>query len=352
MRALRRSARTTTCARSWGLILCALLCGIVAAPPSARGADERLQRVGGEAFTDPDDRVEMPPEWVKKRIGREAWSRGTDVAITLDQHLYAALLPLIQRYAREHRLAVAVKEGTCGVTTGLLARKMADVGGFCCPPAKSDRLPGIQHHTVGIAALALLVNPSNPVEHVTLDQARALFQGRIERWSELRTARGSAGPDVRVQPVIRLHCPSRPGHWRLLLDHEELFAPNAQEVSAIPDMIRAVAADRRAVGHEVMYMTRLFVEQGKTKPLRIDGASPLEPDRLVAGDYPLYRTFVITTWENPESANPRARALVAHLLKAVDAGALDPRLGIVPSARLRDAGWKFRGDELVGEPGR
>jgi ABC-type phosphate transport system substrate-binding protein len=274
------------------------------------------------------------------------------VAVTLDQHLYAALLPLIQSYARNHRLNVAVKEGTCGIATGLLARKMADVGGFCCPPAKSDRLPGIEHHTVGIAALALVVHPSNPVEHVTLDQARALFQGRIERWSELSTARGSAGPDVRVQPVIRLHCASRPGHWRLLLDNEDLFAPTAQEVSAIPDMIRAVSADRRAVGHEVVYMTRHFIEEGRTKPLKIDGASPLENARLVGGDYPLYRTFVITTWENPESANPHARALVAHLMKAVDAGALHPRFGIVPSARLREAGWKFRGDELVGEPDR
>jgi ABC-type phosphate transport system substrate-binding protein len=352
MRALQTSLGAPLCARSWRLILGPLLCAIVAAPPPARAADERLQRVGGEAFTDPHDRAEMPPEWVKKQIGREEWSRGADVAITLDQHLYPALLPLIQRYARKHRFTVAVKEGTCGVTTGLLARKLADVGGFCCPPAKSDRMPGIAHHTVGIAALALLVNPSNPVEHVTLDQARGIFQGRIERWSELRTARGSPGPDVRIQPVVRLHCPSRPGHWRLLLDDEELFSPTAQEVSAIPDMIRAVAADRRAVGHEVMYMARTFVEEGKTKPLKIDGASPLEPDRLAAGDYPLYRTFVITTWENPESANPRARALVAHLLQAADAGAVDPKFGIVPAARLRAAGWKFRGDELVGEPGR
>jgi ABC-type phosphate transport system substrate-binding protein len=340
------------CSRSRRLLLGPLLCALVAAPQAARGADERLHRVGGEAFTDPDDRAEMPPGWIAKQIGREEWSRGADVAITLDQHLYPALLPLIQSYARKHRLEVAVKEGTCGITTGLLARKMADVGGFCCPPAKSDRLPGIQHHTVGIAALALVVHPANPVEHVTLDQARGLFQGKIERWSELSTASGSPGPESRVQPVIRLHCPSRPGHWRLLLDDEELFAPTAQEVSAIPDMIRAVAADRRAVGHEVMYMTRHFIEEGRTKPLKIDGASPLETAGLVAGDYPLYRTFVITTWENPQSANPRARALVAHLLAAADAGALDPKFGIVPSARLREAGWKFRGDELVGEPSR
>jgi hypothetical protein len=329
-----------------------LLLAIASGAGVARGADERLQRVGGAAFTDPDDRMEMPREWVEKPIGREEWSRGADVAVTLDQHLYPALLPIIQRYAREHRVDVAVKEGTCGITTGLLSRKMADVGGFCCPPAKTDRLPGIEHHTVGIAALALVVNPSNPVDDMTLDQARGLFQGRIERWSQLETPGGSPGPDIRVQPVIRLHCPARPGHWRLLLDNEELFAPTAKEVSAIPDMIAAVAGNPRAVGHEVMYMTRRFIDQGKTKPLEIDGVSPLDDARLLAGDYPLYRTFVITTWVNPESSNSAARALVAHLLERANAGGLDARFGIVPAARLRQAGWKFRGDELVGEPTR
>jgi phosphate transport system substrate-binding protein len=346
------SVRTATCPRSRGLALGAVLLAVALAPRHPNAADERLHRAGGIAFTDPDDRMEMPREWVEKPIGREDWSRGADVAITLDQHLYPALLPIIQRYAREHRLNVAVKEGTCGITTGLLSRKMADVGGFCCPPSKADRLPGIEHHTVGIAALALVINPSNPVEDVTLEQARGLFQGKIERWSELARPDGSRGPDARVQPVVRLHCPTRPGHWRLLLDNEELFAPAAREVSAIPDMISAVAANPRAVGHEVMYMTRRFIDQGKTKALKIGGVSPLDGDRLAAGDYPLYRTFVVTTWESPESANPAARALIAHVLGRVDAGAVGAEFGIVPAARLREAGWKFRGDELIGEPTR
>lgn len=346
------SVRTATSSWSRRLTVGPLFCAIVFGAGVARSADERLERVGGKAFTDPNDRVEMPRTWVEKPIGREEWSRGADIAITLDQHLYPALLPIIRSYAREHHLNVAVQEGTCGITTGLLSRKLADVGGFCCPPAKTDRLPGIEHHTVGIAALALVINPSNPVEDVTLEQARGLFQGKIERWSELKSRNGSPGPDARVQPVIRLHCPARPGHWRLLLDNEELFGPAAREVSAIPDMIRAVAANPRAVGHEVMYMTRRFIDQGNTKPLNINGVSPLDSARLVAGDYPLYRTFVVTTWQNAESANPAARALIAHLQERVDAGALNAKFGIVPSAKLRQAGWKFRGDELVGEPTR
>ncbi len=346
------SARTSTRLRSRCAAVFVLAAAVSVGARSAQAADERLERIGGKGFTDPDGRMPMPRSWVERPIGREEWSRGADVVVTLDQHLYPALLPLIQVYARQQHLNVAVKDGTCGITAGQISRKTADVGGFCCPPAKTDRLPGIQHHTIGIAALALVVHPSNPIDGVTLSQARALFQGDIERWSELRRRDGSPGPDWRVQPIIRLHCPSRPGHWRLLLDNEELFSPEAHDVSAITDMIREVASSRSAVGHEVVYMTRAFVDQGKTKLLAIDGVSPLDAGRLAAGEYPLYRTFNVTTWENPESANPAAKALVAHLRERVDAGALGDEFAIVPATRLRQAGWKFRGDELVGEPTR
>lgn len=346
------SARTATRLGSCWRAAFALAAVVALGASRAQAIDERLERAGGKGFTDPDDRMEMPRSWVQKPIGREEWSRGADVAVVLDQQLYPALLPIIQAYAREHRLNVAVKEGTCGITAGLLSRKMADIGGFCCPPGKADRLPGMEHHTVGIAALALIVHPSNPVDGVTLAQARALFHGRIERWSELRNRDGSPGPKARVQPVIRLHCPARPGHWRLLLDNEELFSPDAHDVSAIADMIREVAANPRAVGHEVAYMTRAFADQGKTKMLSIGGVSPFDGARLAAGEYPLYRTFGVTTWENAESANPAARALVAHIKEKVDAGALGDEFAIVPAAKLREAGWRFRGDELVGEPTR
>jgi hypothetical protein len=46
--------------------------------------------------------------------------------------------------------------------------------------------------------------------------------------------------------------------------------------------------------------------------------------------------------------NPRARALVDYLLKEVDI--LGSEFGFVPASILSKAGWKFKGDELIGEP--
>jgi len=46
--------------------------------------------------------------------------------------------------------------------------------------------------------------------------------------------------------------------------------------------------------------------------------------------------------------NPRARALVDYLLKEVHS--LGAEFGFVPASKLSKAGWKFKGDELIGEP--
>ena len=89
-------------------------------------------------------------------------------------------------------------------------------------------------------------------------------------------------------------------------------------------------------------------QKRKLKPLRINGYSPEEQAHLISGDYPLYFTYNITTWERKENRNPHAQKLVEYILKHSDQ--IDPKVGIVPANILRKAGWKFKGNELIGEP--
>jgi hypothetical protein len=193
----------------------------------------------------------MPPEWVKKPITNEKWADKADVSVTLEQDVYQMILPLIQKYAKQRGLKISVKEGTCGISAGMLARKAVDVGGFCCPPGREDRLPGLSFHTLGIVAKAFLVHPENPVESVSAMELRDIFQGKLYRWSQLKTRNGKPGPQWVIRSIGRLHCPLRPGHWRLLLDNPDLFSPRLYEVGSMPDMIAQVSANKGAIGWEV-----------------------------------------------------------------------------------------------------
>lgn len=302
--------------------------------------------LGGRPFSPPGDVVAMPETWHAKSLSRP---KDADLALAIDQQLYPALLPLVQEFARRHGVKVALQEGTCGVAAGALAEKSADVTGMCCPPGPLDRMPGVRYHTIGIAALALIVHPGNPVTEVSLDQARRMFGGKTRSWSELPMDGFKAGPAADIRAVTRLHCKPRPGHWRLLLDNENLFAADMHEVPAIRDMIAEVGGSSTALGYETLWHITDNVSAAKVKPLKLDGVDPADRAALAEGRYPLYRVMNITSWEGKE-ANPMAAKLVAWLVEK--APEIAPAYGIVPAADLRRRGWKFSGDEIVGGPVR
>ncbi len=304
----------------------------------------------GKAFTEPAFVQQMPSGWEEKPIIHNPAAGQIDLAVTLDQHLYQLLPRAIDEYGGAHGLRIAVSEGTCGITAGKLVRKTVDVGGYCCPPGKTDRLPGLRFHTMGILPLQILVHVDNPIDNITLQQAREIFRGKIYRWSEIKDSQGQPGPDLVIQTIGRLHCKIRPGHWRLLLDNEDLFGPRLQEVGTIPDMISLVANSQDAVGYEVgMMAERYRSHEGSVKALAIDGWEPTM-DNLLAGRYPFYRTLNLTTWEGESVKNPEADKLVEYLLALDDQ--LAGQVGLVSALSLRKQGWQFRGNELVGEPGK
>jgi len=302
----------------------------------------------GEAFTDPLKMVQMTKQWGEQPIRYDKWAKGSDIALSLDQHLYHAILPVIEAYAKDRGLKIAVQEGTCGVAGGMIVRKQVDIAGYCCPAGDVDRMPGLQYHTLGIAAVGILVNKDNPVSNLPLNTVRAIFQGKYFKWSEIMTENGKQGPDMLIQAVARLHCPNRPGHWRLLLDNPNLFGPRVNEVGTIEDMLAQIASNKGAIGHEVPWNIHRYGYTGKIKFINIDGYSPVVPEHLLTLRYDHYRTYILNTWEGKSTENPEAKKLVAYLLNAAEH--LDSGYGIIPASQLRKNGWKFQGDELIGEP--
>ncbi len=328
-------------------LLCLTMSLLIGSTAKSAHPMEDIQR---PAFLDPSRQVQMPEDWIQKPVIHKKGFQNADLVISFNQQIYHTFLPIIQGYAREHGLNIVVEEGYCGNSAGALASKSIDMGMYCCPPGPTDRLPGLRFHTLGITAIALLVHPDNPIESITIKQARDIFQGEIYRWSEVQDAKGNRGSDLPIRPIARLHCKKRPGHWRLLLDNEDLFTPRLKEVGAIPDMISVVSANPGTIGYETLWMAHhRYKQKGGIKALKIDGRAPNEFNHLISGRYPLYRVFSITTWEGKNVANPHAQKLVDHLLQKFKS--LDSKLGIIPASRLRKAGWIFNGSELVGEPG-
>ncbi|ABK44592.1 phosphate ABC transporter substrate-binding protein, PhoT family [Magnetococcus marinus MC-1] len=301
----------------------------------------------GPSFSDPDFRVAKSPEWQQQPIHYGEWAKGADLAITLDQHLYAALTPMVAQFAKQHGIEIAMKEGTCGVSQGLLNRKRVDMAGFCCPPANTDRLPGLIFHTLSISALAVIVSPSNPLANLSQQQVRDIFQGHLSHWDQVEGFQPGTLQNLAIWPVGRLHCTIRPGHWRRILAHENLFSPRLDEAGTIPEMIRKVGSYPNAIGYEVLWDIKQF--SGTKYPVKILNIDTLQPDddqALLEGRYPFYRTHSIAIWQ--KQPNPHAVALLEYLKSQLNK--IPSLYHLIPAARLRQYGWQFRGDELIGAP--
>ncbi|MEO5362071.1 MAG: hypothetical protein H7838_00385 [Magnetococcus sp. DMHC-8] len=303
----------------------------------------------GAPFSDPAEVTSKPEEWQQQPIRYREQDAGAEVVLLLDQNIYPGLLPLVQEYAKAHRVKVSVREGTCGPAAEGIMRKEVDVGGSCCPAARVDRLPGLRWHTVGISPLPILANAADPVDQLTTEQVRDVFRGKLTRWSQIPGIGEKYPKDLLIRPITRLHCKFRPGHWRLILDNEELFGPRINEVGTILDMVTHVAKHPGTLGYvENWQLLNDSKHKNTVKSIRVDGHDPLDVNTLKTGRYPFYWVYNVSTWSAANTAKPQAQQLVQYLMD--NAGRIDPSFHVVPAAELKKHGWKFKDDELIGEP--
>lgn len=330
--------------RYQSVLACLLIC-LFTGLSTANATDSHI--LSGPHFSNPTDYAPVPADWQDRPIEYDATWRDADLVVALGQQTHPVFHKLIAEYATQHKLNIVLQQGTCGITAGRLLKKNVDIGAFCCPPGKTDRLPGMVFHSLGISPIALIVHPDNPLENITTQQARDIFQGKIARWSRINKYHPANIKDL-IKPVGRLHCKIRPGHWRLLLKDDNQFSPRLFEVGVIPDMISQVARNSSAIGWEVPLMTIHHQDRGRIKMLKIDGHAPTDLEHLLAGNYPLYRSYSLTTWEKDSKTNRLARKLVHHLQEHIEK--IHKDIVYVPPSMLKNAGWKFHGDELIGEP--
>ena len=299
-------------------------------------------------FSSPDSIVHMPETWVESKITYTDDMPDADIVMVLDQQTYPAFAERIKHFAEKNGINMVLKRGTCGVSAGGLAKKNIDIGGYCCPPGKKDRLPGLEFHTIGIAPISLLVHKDNPINNITLKQAKMIFGGEIFRWSELKTENGKRGKNIPIQVMARLHCKKRPGHWRLILDDEEKFSPRLLEVGTINDMLSQISTNRHAIGYETEWMVEHAEKENEIKYVSINNKSPTEKEALLRVEYPFYRTYTLAFWKNIAIKNPHTDKIIAYMEKLIQEKGAD--YGFVASSELKKAGWGFKNNELISEP--
>jgi phosphate transport system substrate-binding protein len=193
-----------------------------------------------------------------------------------------------------------------GIKTALRDAPGHPTFGFvCCPLSKEEvAKKHLRVYPLAKEPILIVVHTDNPVSNLSSQQVRAIMRGDITNW------RAVGGRDEPIVLVARLHCKSRPGHWKTILPDAAEFRQQRLNVSSAADMEQRVGDFSGAIGH--IGSTWDFAKDDRIKVITIDGYEPTA-ENLRNKHYPFYRNLAAVTSEHPSPE-------VAAIIKEVQTG--------------------------------
>jgi phosphate transport system substrate-binding protein len=144
-------------------------------------------------------------------------------------------------------------------------------------------------HVVAFDCIIPIVNPSNPVSNLTVDQLRDIYTGKVRNWKEV------GGPD---KPIVVLSRDTSSGTyevWEQKVLRKEPVSPRALTVASSGAMIQTVAKNPLAIGYDGIG----YVDQRFVKPLKINGVDGT-PTTARNGKFPTARELYMYTNGEPK----------------------------------------------------
>ena len=166
----------------------------------------------------------------------------------------------------------AVAEGRCDI--GLSSRNLKD----------SEKEQGLVGTVLAYDGIAVIVNPENTVEDLTVEQIAAIYTGEITNWSEV------GGIDAEIVLIGRDASSGTRSGFEEIVGVEDA-CQYRQELTSNGDVLTTVASNPGAIGYASVATVKDTV-----KALKVNGVAPTN-DSVKDGSYAIQRPFVLVTKE-------------------------------------------------------
>lgn len=179
-----------------------------------------------------------------------------------------------------------------GIKAAKQGTKSRETFGFVCCPLSDEEVEKEQLIVYPLAKepILILARNDNPVDDLSLKQAREIFRGDIRNWQDV------GGPNQPIVVITRLHCKKRPGHWKTILPSQKEFRQERLNVKSAAAMVQRISDFQGSIGHTGA--TWKFKAEDKIKVLTINGIKPTAAN-LANGKYPFYRQLSAVTNRDP-----------------------------------------------------
>ncbi len=221
--------------------------------------------------------------------------RGSDTLVNL-------ALAWAEEYAKvDPSVSISVSGGGSGVGLTALIEKTTDIANASRSikpeEVQSAKANGVYPVEIVVArdAIGVIVNPANPIDRLTLQQASDIFSGKINNWKEV------GGED---RPIVRVSREVTSGTHQFFLDsvirlgdpkNKTIFAADTLLLPSSEGIMSEVGQNPNAIGYDGLGYITPYVKKIR---LAKDSASPfIEPTVPTAldGTYPISRDLYMYT---------------------------------------------------------
>ncbi len=201
--------------------------------------------------------------------------------------------PVVKAFMADNPSAHVVCEGG-GSTAAIVALKHGaiDIASVSRPITAEEDDAYLRDYLVARDGLAIIVNPANPVNDLSMNELARIFEGEIKKWKDVGGGEGAivlVDRDKKSNVKLSLE--------DLLLAGEDFTA--SKTAASAAEMLETVRSTSTAIGYVSLHRMGPGV-----KALRVNGVE-MSRMTMLSGRYPLARSFYLAVHMKVSSLGER-----------------------------------------------
>jgi phosphate transport system substrate-binding protein len=166
---------------------------------------------------------------------------------------------------------------------------------------------GLEDLVIAIDGIAVILNNSNPIASLSMDQIKDIYTGKITRWEQLGAS--ASGKTGGIAVISREPGSGTRGAFEELLKFQDQLVKGAIEFDGTGAIKAEVSRNADAIGY-----ISLGSLDSTVKPLNVGGIAPTTTN-VVSGSYKIARPFILVT-KKGVPLNAETKAFVNWIMES------------------------------------
>jgi len=207
------------------------------------------------------------------------YNENTDITIEGSTSMYPVATALAKAYMeKNHNAHINVQGGDSDAGINNVKAGKVDIGMSSKNLTATDS-NGLSSYDIGKDPVAVIINPTNPVNTITMDELKDIYTGKTTNWEEL------GGSNTKITPVIREMGSGTRYDFEVYVMGGDNYTNNIMVTASTYGVLQTVAVSPETIG----YVSNNAINSG-VKILKINNIT-LNEQNVESGTYPLTRSM-------------------------------------------------------------